>query len=69
MRMLDSLPCVCHRAYFFAVRVSQYASFSLSSETVTAATITGRLGIEPDKILVRGARDAARVIPRYMTGL
>ena len=48
----------------FAMRISQYAYFSLSSETVTAATITGSLGIEPDKILVRGARDAARVIPR-----
>jgi hypothetical protein len=46
------------------VRISQYAYFSLSSETVTAATITGKLGIEPDEILVRGARDAARVIPR-----
>jgi hypothetical protein len=46
------------------VQISQYAYFSLSSETVTAATVTGRLGIEPDKILVRGARDAARVIPR-----
>lgn len=46
------------------MRISQYAYFSLSSETVTAAAITGKLGIEPDKILVRGARDAARVIPR-----
>jgi len=46
------------------MRNSQYACFSLSSETVTAATITARLGVEPDKILVRGARDAARVIPR-----
>lgn len=46
------------------MRISQYAYFSLSSETVTAAAITGSLGVEPDNILVRGARDAARVIPR-----
>jgi hypothetical protein len=38
--------------------------FALDSESVTAATITARLGFEPDAILVRGARDAERVIPR-----
>lgn len=63
MRILDSCHALVTR-HTLAVRISQYAYFSLSSETVTAATITGSLGIEPDEIKVRGARDAARVIPR-----
>ena len=46
------------------MRISQYAYFSLTSDTVTAAEITAWLGIEPDVILVRGARDAVQVIPR-----
>lgn len=46
------------------MRISQYAYFSLTSEKVTAAAITGWLGIEPDRILVRGARDAIQVLPR-----
>lgn len=48
----------------FGVRISQYVYFSLSSDSVTAATITARLDIEPDRISVRGARDAVRVLPR-----
>jgi hypothetical protein len=46
------------------VQIKQYMYFALDSESVTAATITARLGFEPDEILVRGARDAERVIPR-----
>jgi hypothetical protein len=46
------------------VQIKQYVYFALDSESVTAATITGRLGFEPDEIRVRGARDAERVIPR-----
>lgn len=46
------------------MKLSQSVYFALSSETVTAAEITARLGVEPDEILVRGSRDAVRVVPR-----
>ncbi|WP_435204947.1 DUF4279 domain-containing protein [Micromonospora sp. bgisy143] len=36
--------------------VSQYAYFALTSNHVTAAEITGRLGIEPDEVMIRGSR-------------
>ena len=39
--------------------VSQYVYFALSSERVSAAEITARLGIEPDEIAVRGSRVAS----------
>jgi Domain of unknown function (DUF4279) len=45
------------------LRISQYTYFALKSETVPASTITARLGIEPDCILVRGARRPAPPIP------
>ncbi|MBQ0892801.1 DUF4279 domain-containing protein [Micromonospora sp. U56] len=43
--------------------ISQYAYFALSSNRVSAAEITGRLGIEPDEIVVRGSRRASPVRP------
>ncbi|MBM0257634.1 DUF4279 domain-containing protein [Micromonospora sp. 4G55] len=38
--------------------VSQYVYFALSSNQLSAAEITARLGIEPDEIVVRGSRVA-----------
>ena len=38
------------------MRVRQYAYFALISNTLTASEITGRLGIEPDAISVRGSQ-------------
>ncbi|MEU5786400.1 DUF4279 domain-containing protein [Micromonospora purpureochromogenes] len=43
--------------------VSQYVYFALSSERVSAAEITARLGIEPDEIVVRGSRVASPARP------
>ncbi|MER7457227.1 DUF4279 domain-containing protein [Micromonospora sp. NPDC126480] len=43
--------------------VSQYVYFALSSERVSAAEITARLGIEPDEIAVRGSRVASPARP------
>ncbi|MGN9805502.1 DUF4279 domain-containing protein [Micromonospora sp. L32] len=43
--------------------ISQYAYFALSSNRVSAAEITARLGIEPDEIVVRGSRLASPVRP------
>ncbi|GAB3170030.1 uncharacterized protein DUF4279 [Micromonospora palomenae] len=43
--------------------ISQYAYFALSSNRVSAAEITARLGIEPDEIVVRGSRRASPVRP------
>jgi Domain of unknown function (DUF4279) len=45
------------------VRISQYVYFDLSSHTVTAETITSRLGIQPDQTLIRGSRRAEPPIP------
>jgi hypothetical protein len=45
------------------LRISQYVYFALKSETVPAATITARLGVDPDSIRVRGARRSAPPIP------
>lgn len=38
------------------MRVAQYVYFALSSEDMPAAAIAAHLGIEPDEVLVRGAR-------------
>ncbi|PZF86781.1 DUF4279 domain-containing protein [Micromonospora deserti] len=43
--------------------ISQYAYFALSSDRVSAAEITARLGIEPDEIVVRGSRLASPARP------
>jgi hypothetical protein len=45
------------------LRISQYVYFALKSETVSAASITARLGVEPDSVLVRGARCSAPPVP------
>jgi hypothetical protein len=45
------------------VRISQYVSFDLSSDTVTAETVTSRLGIQPDRTSIRGSRRAEPPIP------
>lgn len=43
------------------VRIRQYAYFALQSEITSAAEMTGVIGVEPDRFLVRGAR---RTVPR-----
>ncbi|MEV0331069.1 DUF4279 domain-containing protein [Micromonospora echinospora] len=43
--------------------ISQYAYFALSSNRVSAAEMTARLGIEPDEIAVRGSRLASPARP------
>jgi hypothetical protein len=47
------------------MRISQYAYFTVRSERTAAHHITGRLGIEPDEIQVRGSRSVVPVLPRY----
>ncbi|MFS8100192.1 GNAT family N-acetyltransferase [Lentzea alba] len=46
------------------MRVEQYSYFALWSETVSAADISVRLGLEPDEVLVRGSRSAEHDVPR-----
>ncbi|WP_155371695.1 DUF4279 domain-containing protein [Catellatospora vulcania] len=46
------------------MRLSQHVYFALKSEEVTAAEMTARLGIEPDRVSVRGSRLAHAVVPR-----
>ncbi|MEV6238667.1 GNAT family N-acetyltransferase [Lentzea sp. NPDC051838] len=46
------------------MRVEQYSYFALKSLTVPAAEMTRRLGLEPDKVLVRGSRNPERDVPR-----
>ncbi|SFR24126.1 Acetyltransferase (GNAT) domain-containing protein [Lentzea waywayandensis] len=46
------------------VRVEQYAYFALESDTVSAAEIARRLGLEPDEVLVRGSKRPEYDIPR-----
>lgn len=45
------------------LRISQYVYFALSSETVSAAAITARLGVEPDSVGVRGSRRSMPPLP------
>jgi hypothetical protein len=47
------------------MRIRQSAYFGIFSVTLTAADITGRLGVEPDVIAVLGSRDPQRSIPRH----
>lgn len=49
------------------MRLRQYAYFGFTSQNVTASMITGRLGIEPDRILVRGSRTSSPPVPRFHT--
>ncbi|MCX2954871.1 GNAT family N-acetyltransferase [Lentzea sp. NEAU-D7] len=46
------------------VRVEQYAYFALTSDTVSAAEIAQRLGLEPDEVLVRGSKRPEYDLPR-----
>lgn len=41
------------------MRISQYVYFKLSSATVPAAEITARLGVEPDRLRIRAAKQTA----------
>ena len=45
------------------MRISQRAYFDVSSETVPAAAVTARLGMEPDQLKVRGATRAEPPVP------
>jgi hypothetical protein len=47
------------------VRIGQYVYFGLQSESVTAATITAHLGVEPDRISVRGSKRSAPAVPAF----
>jgi hypothetical protein len=47
------------------MRVRQYAYFGISSQQLTATVMTGRLGIEPDRILVRGSPGPTPPVPRF----
>ncbi len=47
------------------MRVRQYAYFALISNTLTASDITGRLGIEPDAISVRGSHTPDPPVPQH----
>lgn len=45
-------------------KVQQYCYFWIASETVTAEQVSTALGMQPDKVTVRGSRSTApRVIP------
>ncbi|WP_330270144.1 GNAT family N-acetyltransferase [Lentzea sp. NBC_00516] len=46
------------------VRVEQYAYFALKSDSVSAAEIAQRLGLEPDEVLVRGSKRPEHDLPR-----
>ncbi|MFI6100311.1 GNAT family N-acetyltransferase [Lentzea sp. NPDC051213] len=46
------------------MRVEQYSYFALLSETMPAADIARRLGVEPDEMLVRGSRRPEHDLPR-----
>ncbi|MEU7480387.1 GNAT family N-acetyltransferase [Lentzea sp. NPDC042327] len=46
------------------VRVEQYSYFALTSDTVPAAEITRRLGLEPDEVLVRDSEQPEHDLPR-----
>ncbi|MDX8050150.1 GNAT family N-acetyltransferase [Lentzea sp. BCCO 10_0798] len=46
------------------MRVDQYAYFALESDTVSAAEIAQRLGLEPDEVLVRGSKRPEHDVPR-----
>jgi Domain of unknown function (DUF4279) len=41
------------------MRIRQYVYFALKSETVSAATITAHVGMQPDSVTVRGTKQSA----------
>ena len=45
------------------LKTSQYAYLAVKSETVTAVEIATAVGLEPDSVLVRGARRPAPPLP------
>jgi hypothetical protein len=45
------------------MRIRQHVSFGLSSTTLPAAEMAARLGLEPDRVLVRGSRYAEPPMP------
>lgn len=45
------------------MKISQYTYFAIRSETVTAADMTGVLGIEADRLMVRGSRRRDPPVP------
>jgi len=47
------------------MRMSQYVYFAIDSETMTAAEMTGRLGVEPDRFTVRASRRTDPPVPRH----
>jgi hypothetical protein len=47
------------------MRLRQYVYFGIYSDTLTAADITGKLGVEPDAVRVLGSRSAERAIARH----
>lgn len=47
------------------MRIRQYVYFSLLSTQVSAAEITTRLGVEPDRVRVRGTRSTRLPLPVY----
>ncbi|GAA5103322.1 hypothetical protein GCM10023319_71050 [Nocardia iowensis] len=46
------------------MKTRQYCYYALTSDTLSAAEITVRLGMEPDRVLVMGSRSPEHVIPR-----
>jgi ketosteroid isomerase-like protein len=46
------------------MKVHQYCYFALKSETMSAADITARLGMDPDEVVVLGSKSAERRVPR-----
>lgn len=47
------------------VRISQYCAFSICSVELTADAIAARIGLSPDKVTVRGSRNANPAMPRF----
>ena len=45
------------------MRMSQHVYFAIKSQTMPAVEITARLGVEPDRFLVRGSRRADPPVP------
>lgn len=48
-----------------SVRIRQYARFGIYSQSLTAAEMTARLKVEPDKLSIRGSRSADPPIPVF----
>ncbi|MEV6909518.1 DUF4279 domain-containing protein [Amycolatopsis sp. NPDC051071] len=49
------------------MKVHQYCSFALKSETVSAAEVTARLGMRPDEVMVLGSKFPEHRVPRIHT--